>query len=156
MLQDWWKSSSPTAMECSEGLSYNICGSYCPPTCGDKTPDCGKLQGQRNEGCFCPQDTFLQEGKCVRAEECRCMFNGEKKEVSGHYSNYRFRHDRDLPQQKLVDRWHFQNWTLTKPSTPITSVPFYRGWSWLNEVLLVHGRFKYLNKLNLQGFLPVH
>ena len=69
-------------MPCEEGLTYEPCGSFCPPTCGDKDPDCGKLAGKCNEGCFCPKDTYLQDGKCVPAEECQCMFNGEVKAVS--------------------------------------------------------------------------
>ena len=69
-------------MPCEEGLAYEPCGSFCPPTCGDKNPDCGKLAGKCNEGCFCPKDTYLQDGKCVPADECQCMFNGEVKAVS--------------------------------------------------------------------------
>ena len=69
-------------MTCDGDLSYDPCGSFCPPTCGDKEPNCGKMAGQCNEGCFCPKGTFLQDGKCVGEDECQCMFNGEKKEAS--------------------------------------------------------------------------
>ena len=69
-------------LPCEEPLTYNSCGSFCPPTCADKTPDCGKLEGKCNEGCFCPANTFLQNGTCVDAADCMCEFNGVFKEVS--------------------------------------------------------------------------
>jgi integrin beta 3 len=69
-------------MECPEHLVYKPCGSYCPPTCENKNPDCGKLSNKCNEGCFCPQGTYLLEGKCVPSAECKCIFKGDIKEVS--------------------------------------------------------------------------
>ena len=70
-----------SALTCEEGLSYDSCGTYCPPTCADKNPKCGKMEGQCNEGCFCPKNTYLQDGACVEASECKCAFNGTFKEV---------------------------------------------------------------------------
>ena len=71
----------PAALPCEEPLTYDSCGSYCPATCANKDPDCGKLDGQCNEGCFCPKDTYLQNGTCVLAADCMCEFDGEFKEV---------------------------------------------------------------------------
>ncbi|KAL5263402.1 hypothetical protein ACHWQZ_G008688 [Mnemiopsis leidyi] len=80
-LTNWREYASYCPMQCKEPLSYDSCGSYCPATCANKSPDCGKLEGQCNEGCFCPKDTFLQNGTCVAAENCQCEFDGQFKEV---------------------------------------------------------------------------
>ena len=73
----------PTAMDCKEPFQYESCGSYCPPTCAEKNPTC---DGGCNEGCFCPQDTFLQNGTCVTAEDCLCQVNGTFVDVSNDIS----------------------------------------------------------------------
>ena len=75
----------PSAMNCKSPLTYHVCGSFCPPTCANKDPDCGKDEGKCNEGCFCPLNTYLQDNKCVTAEDCKCEFDGEFKEVSYGY-----------------------------------------------------------------------
>ncbi|XP_063689126.1 IgGFc-binding protein-like [Bolinopsis microptera] len=80
-LADWRDHASYCPLPCEEPLSYDSCGSYCPATCTNKTPDCGKLEGQCNEGCFCPKDTYLQNGTCVIAQECQCEANGQFYEV---------------------------------------------------------------------------
>ncbi|XP_063676879.1 SCO-spondin-like [Bolinopsis microptera] len=86
-LEAWRDKASYCPLTCEEGLVYEPCGSYCPPTCGDKTPECGKMAGQCNEGCFCPKGTYLLGGKCIAAEECQCTFNGEEKEVGATWEN---------------------------------------------------------------------
>ncbi|XP_063676239.1 uncharacterized protein LOC134812668 isoform X1 [Bolinopsis microptera] len=80
-LGAWRDKAAYCPLTCEEGLSYDSCGSYCPATCADKNPKCGKMKGQCNEGCFCPKNTYLQDGKCVEAAECKCAFEGGFKDV---------------------------------------------------------------------------
>ena len=68
-------------LTCEAGLFYDACGSFCPPTCADKEPQCGNLAGQCNEGCFCPGGRYLQGDQCVAADACTCSYQGEVKNV---------------------------------------------------------------------------
>lgn len=66
---------SYTARECPAPLEYSECTSSCPRTC--KTlylvePDECKMC---ISGCQCPVGTFLQNGQCVKPDECMCEFN---------------------------------------------------------------------------------
>lgn len=86
-LTNWRDFAKYCPMDCKSPLTYLTCGSFCPPTCADKTPDCGKDEGKCNEGCFCPRNTYLQDGKCVAADECLCEYNGEFKDVGETWLN---------------------------------------------------------------------
>lgn len=72
-LEGWRQTADFCPMTCEEPFQYEQCGSFCPATCADKNPTCDE---GCNEGCFCPEDTFLQNGTCVTSEECSCQVNG--------------------------------------------------------------------------------
>jgi len=59
--------------ECPEGMIYMAAGPNPAPTCLERNP---KAEGTVR-GCFCTAGTFLQDGKCVDANECLCLYEGE-------------------------------------------------------------------------------
>eukprot|EP00116_Pleurobrachia_bachei_P007084 sb/3467346/ len=85
-LGSWRSAASFCPMECKEPFQYESCGSFCPPTCADKSPTCDDVSC--NEGCFCPQDSYLQNGTCVSAEECLCQVNGTFVDVGTTWEDY--------------------------------------------------------------------
>ena len=48
------------------------------PTCLDKDPE----QTGTVRGCFCPENQFLQDGECVAADGCKCLYEGQFYDVS--------------------------------------------------------------------------
>lgn len=83
-----WRDEAPyCTITCPEGFTYDSCGSFCPATCGDKNPDCGKQKGQCNEGCFCPKGMFLVGDECVEESECQCEHDGEVKEIGSSWED---------------------------------------------------------------------
>ncbi|XP_073720146.1 SCO-spondin isoform X2 [Misgurnus anguillicaudatus] len=48
------------------------CANRCPRTCGDLWDHIQCLQGTCHAGCRCADGRLLQDGSCVRVDECRC------------------------------------------------------------------------------------
>merc|ERR1712176_128491 len=86
-LASWRDKATYCTLTCPEGFSYDSCGSFCPPTCGDKNPKCGKQKGKCNEGCFCPKGMYLVGEKCVKESECQCEHDGEVKEIGSSWED---------------------------------------------------------------------
>jgi len=72
-LSNWREEVSYCPYECPVGLTYMAAGPNPAPTCLERNP---KAEGTVR-GCFCTAGTFLQDGKCVDANECLCLYEGE-------------------------------------------------------------------------------
>ncbi|XP_016091061.1 LOW QUALITY PROTEIN: SCO-spondin [Sinocyclocheilus grahami] len=48
------------------------CANQCPRSCADLWDHVQCLQGTCHPGCRCPDGRLLQDGGCVRVDECRC------------------------------------------------------------------------------------
>ncbi|CAL9698264.1 unnamed protein product [Knipowitschia caucasica] len=67
--------NSTVCSDCGGGQVDWPCGRPCPRSCADlqgdtdcqDSPECSRT-------CGCPGDTLLQDGVCVRREDCRCSF----------------------------------------------------------------------------------
>ena len=57
---------------------YRANGRVPAPTCLHKDPE----QTGTQRGCFCPRGQFLQDGVCVKPDQCRCLYEGTFYEVS--------------------------------------------------------------------------
>ena len=55
------------------GLVYRACG--CNKTCQEYVAE-NKKCGSCSEGCFCPADHVLIDGKCSTAFDCKCAHDG--------------------------------------------------------------------------------
>ena len=53
------------------------------PTCLDRNPE----QTGTVRGCFCPEGQFLQDGECVAANACKCLYEGQFYNVSESAQN---------------------------------------------------------------------
>lgn len=79
VLDIFKKSYLSTAMPCNNGKIYLPCGPRIQPSCGaseqlsDHTIDSSNCE----EGCFCPTNTVLHEGRCISQEECPCRLRGK-------------------------------------------------------------------------------
>ncbi|KAM4676803.1 von Willebrand factor [Discoglossus pictus] len=73
-----WRTPDFCPIQCSEGKSYQQCGSPCNQTCRSLSlpdTDCREFC---MEGCYCPPGLFINEyGECVRKAECSCYYDGE-------------------------------------------------------------------------------
>jgi hypothetical protein len=65
--------------ECPETMVYSECVDKCSATCFNlytlQTQDC---LSQCFPGCECPTGTFLLDDKCVKAEECPCLYKEQR------------------------------------------------------------------------------
>ena len=57
-------------MDCPEGMTYDGAGASPPAECG-KPAGTGSVRG-----CFCDPDKVFQDGQCIDASECKCMYEG--------------------------------------------------------------------------------
>lgn len=64
-------------MKCTEGKIYKACAPKSQATChGDmkiNSPDDFECE----EGCVCPDETVLHEGKCISIDKCPCTLRGK-------------------------------------------------------------------------------
>ena len=66
------------AYKCPEPSVYKADGATPVPTCLDRNPTpTGTVRG-----CFCPDGLFLQDGECVKASDCKCLYEGKFYNVS--------------------------------------------------------------------------
>lgn len=67
-----------SAKQCEPGFVFRSGITSCPRTCDNvfKMPDkC--YEGEKVSMCTCPENKYLQDGKCVDATECKCRMNGK-------------------------------------------------------------------------------
>ena len=74
------------AYDCPEPTVYLADGATPVPTCLDKDPE----QTGTVRGCFCPEGQFLQDGECVKADGCKCLYEGQFYDVSVNTRKYYF------------------------------------------------------------------
>lgn len=72
-LSKWRESVDYCPYKCPEGLTYYASASLPTPTCLDRNPE-KKMTGR---GCFCPSGQFLQDGVCIEASQCKCIYEGK-------------------------------------------------------------------------------
>ncbi|KAL3832552.1 hypothetical protein ACJMK2_024186, partial [Sinanodonta woodiana] len=73
-----WRSSNFCPKNCTDGRVYLDNMPSCPRTCSALhyvMPD--ECYTNIVSGCDCPAGTFLQDGMCVTAQECKCYYNGQ-------------------------------------------------------------------------------
>lgn len=61
------------ALNCTNGRVYKSCGPLNEPSCGSAIES---DSFNCREGCFCPEGTMLNDGICVKAENCPCRLKG--------------------------------------------------------------------------------
>ena len=71
-LSNWREDIEFCPYECPSGLIYEAAASTPVPTCLDRSPK----QIGTARGCVCPSGQFLQDGVCVPASECQCLYEG--------------------------------------------------------------------------------
>ncbi|KAL5006766.1 hypothetical protein ScPMuIL_015572 [Solemya velum] len=85
-----WRSQNFCPKTCPTGMVYHDCVPTCPRTCSvihdyeapeRCTKDCFP-------GCMCPLGTYIQDGKCVKANECECT-----------YQETRYKHNSNIKQK---------------------------------------------------------
>ncbi|XP_014235981.1 hemocytin [Trichogramma pretiosum] len=70
-----WRDFYLCPMSCSGGQIYSDCA-VANPTCSHPTRE--SPLSTCDEGCMCPENTVLHEGKCVSVNECPCLRHGKK------------------------------------------------------------------------------
>ncbi|XP_015209797.2 SCO-spondin [Lepisosteus oculatus] len=74
-----WRSAELCERVCSRGQVYSDCVSSCPPSCTSQhPPEAGQCRDECVGGCECPPGLFLEQGSCVRKEECPCYHRRHK------------------------------------------------------------------------------
>ncbi|XP_077453342.1 otogelin-like protein isoform X3 [Stigmatopora argus] len=78
-----WRDSFPSCNDgCKQSFVYRDCISCCPPTCTFEK-ECLGTNLHCLDGCYCPDGLILQNGKCIPASECPCVYHGSSY-VHGH------------------------------------------------------------------------
>ena len=62
-------------LSCQPSFVYKQCGSVCPRTCQQTAFKCDNAC---IDGCHCPEDQFLHDGKCISQKECPCYSHGKE------------------------------------------------------------------------------
>ncbi|KAL5248251.1 hypothetical protein ACHWQZ_G017435 [Mnemiopsis leidyi] len=71
-LNDWREEVAFCPYDCPSGQVYKPNGTVPSPTCLEKNPTItGTVRG-----CFCPEGQYMQDGNCVRANQCKCLHEG--------------------------------------------------------------------------------
>ncbi|MED6292103.1 hypothetical protein CHARACLAT_030300, partial [Characodon lateralis] len=67
----------PTSVDdgCEESFVYRDCISCCPPTCTFEK-ECLGTNLHCLDGCYCPDGLILQNGTCIPASQCPCVYHG--------------------------------------------------------------------------------
>uniref|UniRef100_A0A3Q2Z3M8 Otogelin like n=1 Tax=Hippocampus comes TaxID=109280 RepID=A0A3Q2Z3M8_HIPCM len=78
-----WRDSFPSCNDgCEESFVYRDCISCCPPTCTFEK-ECLGTNLHCLDGCYCPDGLILQNGTCIAASQCPCVYHGSSY-VHGH------------------------------------------------------------------------
>jgi len=69
-----WRTPTLCPMSCANDHVYKACGSSCPLTCKSLGADqkSGQCSTPCVEGCHCPDDTYMVDGRCVPQNDCPC------------------------------------------------------------------------------------
>ncbi|XP_077424251.1 otogelin-like protein isoform X1 [Vanacampus margaritifer] len=71
-----WRDSFPSCNDgCKESFVYRDCISCCPPTCTFEK-ECLGTNLHCLDGCYCPDGLILQNGTCIAASQCPCVYHG--------------------------------------------------------------------------------
>lgn len=82
------------AVSCPIGMEYNTCGSACARTCKNMVYDCD--DSRCIDGCHCPADKVLHNGRCITRNTCPCTAHGRsylpgkttKRDCNKWYANW--------------------------------------------------------------------
>uniref|UniRef100_A0A667Z3U8 Otogelin like n=1 Tax=Myripristis murdjan TaxID=586833 RepID=A0A667Z3U8_9TELE len=78
-----WRDSFPSCNDgCEDSFVYRDCISCCPPTCTFEK-ECLGTNLHCLDGCYCPDGLILQNGTCIAASQCPCVYHGTSY-VQGH------------------------------------------------------------------------
>ncbi|KAL5007269.1 hypothetical protein ScPMuIL_016075 [Solemya velum] len=85
-----WRSQNFCPKTCPTGMVYHDCVPTCPRTCSVihdyEAPE--RCKKDCLPGCMCPLGTYIQDGKCVKANECECT-----------YQETRYKHNSNIKQK---------------------------------------------------------
>ena len=70
-----WRNEGRCPLSCQPSFVYKQCGSACPRTCQQTAFKCDNTC---IDGCHCPEDQFLHNGKCISQKECPCYSHGKE------------------------------------------------------------------------------
>ena len=69
-----WRNEGRCPLSCQPSFVYKQCGSACPRTCQQTAFKC---ENTCIDGCHCPEDRLLHDGKCISQKECPCYSHGK-------------------------------------------------------------------------------
>ncbi|XP_069815842.1 SCO-spondin-like [Dendropsophus ebraccatus] len=74
-----WRRAGFCEKECSMGKRYSDCVSACPASCASVgSYDDGQCREECVSGCECPAGLYLEDGRCVRQEDCPCYHRRQR------------------------------------------------------------------------------
>ncbi|XP_075117575.1 SCO-spondin-like [Leptodactylus fuscus] len=74
-----WRKAGFCEKECLMGKQYSDCVSACPASCGSVgSYEDGQCREECVSGCECPAGLYLEDGRCVREEECPCYHRRQR------------------------------------------------------------------------------
>ena len=62
-------------MNCNDGRVYTTCGPVDDETCSSPVDESTTPTDMCMEGCFCPKESALHEGKCIPRSQCPCTLH---------------------------------------------------------------------------------
>ncbi|XP_030052234.1 SCO-spondin [Microcaecilia unicolor] len=84
-----WRRQGFCEKQCGNGKVYSDCVSSCPPSCATLgTSEESHCRDECMSGCECPPGLYLEDGLCVRDEECPC-YHRRQKYLPGQISKQR-------------------------------------------------------------------
>ncbi|XP_069502497.1 SCO-spondin-like [Ambystoma mexicanum] len=80
-----WRKPGFCEKQCGSGKEYSDCVSSCPASCATVgTSEQGSCRDECVSGCECPPGLYLEEGACVKEEECPCYHRRHKYPPAAH------------------------------------------------------------------------
>ncbi|XP_075444784.1 SCO-spondin-like [Ascaphus truei] len=74
-----WRKAGFCEKDCAMGKQYSDCVSSCPASCAAVgSYEDGQCRDECVSGCECPAGLYLEEGACVKQEECPCYHRRQK------------------------------------------------------------------------------
>ncbi|KAM6437973.1 otogelin-like protein [Liasis olivaceus] len=74
-IRDWRDDFPACTDSCEDTFIHRDCISCCPPTCTFEK-DCLGSNLHCLDGCYCPDGLILDNGTCISASDCPCIYHG--------------------------------------------------------------------------------